>query len=55
MVSMGRGSGLENQPASITASDDTVFRERVALTPEPKIESVDGLLNPEEHVVIRAT
>ena len=25
----------------------------MALTPEPKIESVDGLLNPEEHVVIR--
>ena len=27
----------------------------MALTPEPKIESVDGLLNPEEHVVIRPT
>jgi len=24
------------------------------LTPEPKIESVDGLVNPEEQVVIRA-
>jgi Xaa-Pro dipeptidase len=26
----------------------------MALTPEPKIESADGLLNPEEHVVIRS-
>jgi hypothetical protein len=26
----------------------------MALTPEPKIESIDGLLNPEEHVIIRA-
>ena len=25
----------------------------MALTPEPKIESEDGFLDPEEHVVIR--
>jgi Xaa-Pro dipeptidase len=25
----------------------------MALTPGPKIESVEGLVNPEEHVVIR--
>jgi hypothetical protein len=30
-----------------------VLEAGMALTPEPKIESVDGLLNPEEHVVIR--
>ena len=25
----------------------------MVLTPEPKIESVDGLVNPEEHIVMR--
>ena len=31
-----------------------ILAEGMTLTPEPKIESVDGLVNPEEHVVIRA-
>ena len=50
---IGHGIGLENEPPSISATDDTVLEVGMALTPEPKIESVDGLLNPEEHVVIR--
>jgi len=50
---IGHGIGLENEPPSISATDDTILEVGMALTPEPKIESVDGLLNPEEHVVIR--
>jgi Xaa-Pro dipeptidase len=50
---IGHGIGLENEPPSISAIDDTVLACGMALTPEPKIESVDGLVNPEEHVVIR--
>jgi Xaa-Pro dipeptidase len=42
-----------NEPPSICAFDDTVLEAGMALTPEPKIESVEGLVNPEEHVVIR--
>ncbi len=51
---IGHGIGLENEPPSISATDDTVLAIGMALTPEPKIESVDGLLNPEEHVIVRA-
>jgi len=25
----------------------------MSITPEPKIETIEGLLNPEEHVIIR--
>jgi Xaa-Pro dipeptidase len=50
---IGHGIGLENEPPSICAFDDTILKAGMALTPEPKIESVDGLVNPEEHVVIR--
>jgi len=50
---IGHGIGLENEPPSISATDDTILEARMTLTPEPKIESVDGLLNPEEQVVIR--
>ena len=51
---IGHGIGLENEPPSISGTDDTILEVGMVLTPEPKIESVDGLLNPEEHVVIRA-
>jgi Xaa-Pro aminopeptidase len=51
---IGHGIGLENEPPSISMLDDTILREGMALTPEPKIESVEGLVNPEEHVVITA-
>ena len=50
---IGHGIGLENEPPSICAFDDTVLEVGMALTPEPKIESIEGLVNPEEHVVIR--
>jgi Xaa-Pro aminopeptidase len=52
---IGHGIGLENEPPSISAFDDTVLECGMALTPEPKIESEDGLVNPEEHVVITTT
>ena len=44
---------MENEPPSLCAFDDTILQEGMVLTPEPKIETVEGLLNPEEHVVIR--
>jgi Xaa-Pro aminopeptidase len=52
---IGHGIGLENEPPSICACDDTVLQAGMALTPEPKIESVDGLVNPEEQVVVTPT
>lgn len=51
---IGHGMGTENEPPSICAYDDTVLAEGMVLTPEPKIETREGLLNPEEHVVVRA-
>ena len=52
---IGHGIGLGNEPPSINAFDDRVLQEGMMLTPEPKIESVDGLVNPEEHIVMTAT
>jgi len=49
---IGHGIGLESEPPSISATDSTVLEEGMILTPEPKIESVDGLVNPEEQIVI---
>lgn len=51
---IGHGIGLENEPPSISGTDATILAEGMVLTPEPKIESIDGLVNPEEQVVIRA-
>lgn len=51
---IGHGIGLENEPPSISGTDRTVLEAGMVLTPEPKIESEDGLVNPEEQVVIRA-
>ena len=50
---IGHGIGLETEPPSINAFDPNVLQVGMTLTPEPKIESPDGLVNPEEHVVIR--
>ena len=50
---IGHGIGLESEPPSMNAYDPHVLAVGMTLTPEPKIESVDGLVNPEEHVVIR--
>ena len=51
---IGHGIGLETEPPSINRFDPTVLQPGMTLTPEPKIESVDGLVNPEEQVAIRA-
>ena len=50
---IGHGIGLETEPPSMNAYDAHALAVGMTLTPEPKIESVDGLVNPEEHVVIR--
>ena len=50
---IGHGIGLETEPPSMNRFDTNVLQVGMTLTPEPKIESVDGLVNPEEHVVIR--
>ena len=49
---IGHGIGLETEPPSINAFDDRVLVSGMTITPEPKIESVDGLVNPEEHIVV---
>lgn len=51
---VGHGIGIENEPPSMSDTDDSILMENMVLTPEPKIESIDGLVNPEEQVVIRA-
>lgn len=50
---IGHGIGLENEPPSMSGTDTAVLQAGMVLTPEPKIESVDGLVNPEEQVVVR--
>ena len=49
---IGHGIGLDNEPPAINGIDPTILQKGMILTPEPKIESVDGLVNPEEHIVI---
>jgi Xaa-Pro aminopeptidase len=49
---IGHGIGLETEPPSLSASDERVLAAGMIITPEPKIETVEGLLNPEEHIVI---
>jgi Xaa-Pro aminopeptidase len=51
---IGHGVGLDTEPPYINAFDNSVLAEGMTITPEPKIESADGLVNPEEHVVVRA-
>ena len=50
---IGHGIGLETEPPSMNTFDPNVLQVGMTLTPEPKIESVDGLVNAEEHVAIR--
>ncbi len=50
---IGHGIGLETEPPSMNPFDPNPLQVGMTLTPEPKIESVDGLVNPEEHVAIR--
>ena len=52
---IGHGIGLENEPPSMNAFDDRLLEAGMTITPEPKIESVDGLVNPEEHIVVTET
>lgn len=51
---IGHGIGLVNEPPYINAFDTHVFQEGMSITPEPKIETQEGLLNAEEHVIVRA-
>ena len=50
---IGHGIGLENEPPSMSGTDATILEAGMVLTPEPKIESIEGLVNPEEQVVVR--
>src|ERR1700704_5844451 len=52
---IGHGIGLENEPPSLSPFDETPFAPGMVITPEPKIETVEGLLNPEEHIAITET
>ena len=54
---IGEADRSRHRAGNRTALDQPVRPDRAAnrmtLTPEPKIESPDGLVNPEEHVAIR--
>ena len=50
---IGHGIGLVNEPPYLNAFDEHVLAEGMSITPEPKIETVEGLLNAEEHVIVR--
>ena len=52
---IGHGIGLENEPPSLSPFDRRVLASGMIITPEPKIETVEGLLNPEEHILITET
>ncbi len=51
---IGHGIGLENEPPSLSPFVDRVLAAGMIITPEPKIETVEGLLNAEEHICITA-
>jgi len=51
---IGHGIGLTSEPPYINAFDEHVIQEGMSITPEPKIETQEGLLNAEEHVIVRA-
>ena len=50
---IGHGIGLVNEPPYLNAFDPHVLAPGMSITPEPKIETVEGLLNAEEHVIVR--
>ncbi len=50
---IGHGIGLVNEPPYLNAFDENVLAAGMSITPEPKIETAEGLLNAEEHVIVR--
>jgi Xaa-Pro dipeptidase len=50
---IGHGIGLVNEPPYLNAFDAHVLAPGMSITPEPKIETAEGLLNAEEHVIVR--
>lgn len=50
---IGHGIGLVTEPPYLNAFDPYVLQAGMSITPEPKIETVEGLLNAEEHVIVR--
>ena len=50
---IGHGIGLGSEPPYINAYDKHILGLGMSITPEPKIETVEGLLNPEEHIIMQ--
>ena len=50
---IGHGIGLVNEPPYLNAFDQHILQPGMSITPEPKLETVEGLLNAEEHVIVR--
>jgi Xaa-Pro aminopeptidase len=50
---IGHGIGLVSEPPYLNAFDEHALAPGMSITPEPKIETVEGLLNAEEHVIVR--
>jgi Xaa-Pro aminopeptidase len=52
---IGHGIGLGMEPPYLNAFDRNVLEVGMSITPEPKIEVKEGLLNAEEHIIMRST
>lgn len=52
---IGHGIGLGSEPPYLNAFDEHVLQPGMSITPEPKIEVAEGLLNAEEHIIMRDT
>ena len=50
---LGHGIGLTSEPPSINDLDNTVIKEGMTLTPEPRVIAKEGIINAEDHIVVR--
>ncbi|MSQ72917.1 MAG: aminopeptidase P family protein [Betaproteobacteria bacterium] len=50
---IGHGIGLGVEPPYLNAFDQHILQPGMSITPEPKAEVHEGLLNPEEHIIMR--
>lgn len=53
---IGHGIGLEaSEPPSLNQIDQTIFKEGISVTPEPRIVDSVGMILAEEHIAVTST
>jgi len=52
---IGHGIGYGVEPPYLNAFDKHILEPGMSITPEPKAEVHEGLLNPEEHIIMRTS